>query len=184
LHAIYRFIDGLNDRIGRFVAWFTLAMVLIQFVLVVMRYVYSASDFLFLSALWWQEAVVYLHGALIMGAAGYTFLHNGHVRVDIFYRTASPRSQDWTDLIGSIVFLLPVCYLIWWSAWPNVALSWRNLEGSTETSGIPLKYLLKSTVLLLAALLALQAVSTAIKAALRLLDEEVDDPFRAEESLD
>jgi TRAP-type mannitol/chloroaromatic compound transport system permease small subunit len=182
VHALYRFIDGLNDRLGRFVAWFTLAMVLIQFVLVVMRYVYSAGDFLFLSTLWWQEAVVYLHGALIMGAAGYTFLHNGHVRVDIFYRTASPRSQDWTDLVGSVVFLLPVCWLIWWSAWPNVALSWRNLEGSTETSGIPFKYLLKSTVLVLAVVLALQAVSTALKAAL--MDHEVDDPFRNEESLD
>jgi TRAP-type mannitol/chloroaromatic compound transport system permease small subunit len=184
LHAIYRFIDDLNDRVGRAVAWFTLAMVLIQFVLVVMRYVFSAGDFLFLSTLWWQEAVVYLHGSLIMGAAGYTLLHNGHVRVDIFYRTAGPRSQDWTDLIGSLILLLPVCYLIWWSAWPNVALSWRNLEGSTETSGIPYKYLLKSTVLVMAVLLALQAVSTAVKAALRLLDEDVVDPFRSEESLD
>ena len=184
MHALYRLIDGFNDRLGRFVAWFTLAMVLIQFVLVVMRYVFSAGDFLFLSALWWQEAVVYLHGALIMGAAGYTFLHNGHVRVDIFYRTAGPRSQDWTDLVGSLVFLLPVCWLIWWSAWPNVALSWRNFEGSTETSGIPLKYLLKSTVLVLAVVLALQAISTALKAALRLMDQEVDDPYRNEESLD
>lgn len=184
MHAIYRFIDGLNDRVGRAVAWFTLAMVLIQFILVVMRYVFSAGDFLFLSTLWWQEAVVYLHGSLIMGAAGYTLLHNGHVRVDIFYRSAGARSQDWTDLIGSLILLLPVCYLIWWSAWPNVALSWRNLEGSTETSGIPYKYLLKSTVLVMAVLLALQAVSTAVKAALRLLDEDVVDPFRSEESLD
>lgn len=184
MKALYKAIDGLNDRIGRFVAWFTVLMVLIQFALVVMRYIFSAADFLFLSTLWWQEAIVYLHGALIMAAAGYTFLHNGHVRVDIFYRVASQRSQDWTDLIGSAVFLLPVCYLIAWSAWPNVTLSWRNLEGSTETSGIPYKYLLKSTVLLLAALLALQAVSTMIKAALRLMDEDVEDPFRAEETLD
>ncbi|SDZ81010.1 TRAP transporter small permease subunit [Rubrimonas cliftonensis] len=184
MHAVYKAIDGLNDRIGRFVAWFTLAMVLIQFALVVARYVFSANDLLFLSSLWWQESIVYLHGALIMSAAGYTFLHNGHVRVDIFYRTASQRSQDWTDLVGSLLFLLPVCWLIAWSAWPNVALSWRNFEGSTETSGIPFKYLLKSTVLLLAALLALQAVSTALKAALRLMDEDVVDPYRAEESLD
>ncbi|MGF1658823.1 MAG: TRAP transporter small permease subunit [Rubrimonas sp.] len=177
-HALYRFIDALNDRIGRFVAWFTLAMALIQFATVLMRYVFSANAFLGLSSLWWQEAIVYLHGALIMGAAGYTFLHDGHVRVDIFYRDASQRAKDWTDLIGSLVFLLPVCYLIYWSAWPNVALSWRNLEGSAETSGIPLKYLLKSTVLLMAALLALQAVSTALKAALRLMGHEVVERHR------
>ncbi len=184
MRAIYRVIDGLNDRIGRTIAWFTLGMVLIQFVLVVMRYVFSAGNFLTLSTLWWQEAIVYLHGTLIMATAGYTFLHNGHVRVDIIYRTASQRLQDWTDLIGCALFLLPVCYLIWWSAWPNVMLSWRNLEGSTETSGIPYKYLLKSTVLLLSVLLALQAVSTMIKAAMRLMGLEVDDPYRGEESLD
>ena len=184
MQSVYKAIDGLNDRIGRVVAWATLLMVVIQFILVMMRYVFSAQDFLFLSTLWWQEAIVYLHGTLICAAAGYTFLHNGHVRVDIFYRDASEAAKDWTDLLGSLIFLLPVCYLIYWSAWPNVALSWRNLEGSTETSGIPYKYLLKSTVLLLAGLLALQAISTAIKAALRLLGHEVDDPYRDEESLD
>jgi TRAP-type mannitol/chloroaromatic compound transport system permease small subunit len=184
VHAVYKFLDGLNEGVGRIAAWFTLAMVVIQFSLVLMRYVYSASDFLFLSSLWWQESVVYLHGSLIMFAAGYTFLHNGHVRVDIFYREASPRLKDWTDLIGCAVFLLPVCYVVWWSAWPNVTLSWRNLEGSTETSGIPYKYLLKSTVLVFAVLLALQAVSTMLKAALRLAGHKVDDPFREEESLD
>lgn len=184
MHAIYRFIDTTNDRLGRTVAWFTLGMVLIQFILVVMRYVFSAADFLFVSSLWWQEAVIYLHGALIMSAAGYTFLHNGHVRVDIFYRTADPRTQDWVDLIGCLVFLLPLCWVIAWSAWPNVMLSWRNLEGSTETSGIPYKYVLKSTVLLLAVVLTLQAVSTALKALLRLMDQEVVDPWRDETSVD
>lgn len=184
MHAVYKTIDGLNEWVGRAVAWATLLMVLIQFVLVMMRYVFSAQDFLFLSTLWWQEAIVYLHGTLIMAAAGYTFLHNGHVRVDIFYREASERRKDWTDLIGSVLFLLPVCYLIYWSALPNVLLSWRNLEGSTETSGIPYKYLLKSTVLVLATLLALQAISTAVKAAMRLAGHEVDDPYREEESLD
>jgi TRAP-type mannitol/chloroaromatic compound transport system permease small subunit len=182
--TVYKAIDGLNEWAGRTVAWATLLMVVIQFMLVMMRYVFSAQDFLFLSTLWWQEAIVYLHGTLICAAAGYTFLHNGHVRVDIFYRDASENLKDWTDLIGSVLFLLPVCYLIAWSAWPNVALSWRNLEGSTETSGIPYKYLLKSTVLLMAVLLALQGVSTAIKASLRLLGHEVHDPHREEESLD
>ena len=184
MHAIYRFIDGLNDRIGRIVSWFALAMVLIQFTLVLMRYVFAAGSFAGLSTLWWQESIVYLHGGLIMLAAGYTFLHNGHVRVDIFYRTAGPRVQDWTDLLGSLLLLLPVCYLIWWSAWPGVVLSWSSLEGSTETSGIPIRYILRSTVLAFVVLVGLQALSTAVKAALRLSGHQVDDPYRTEESLD
>lgn len=178
MHAAYRVIDRFNDGLGRAVAWFTLVMVLVQFALVIMRYVYSAGDFLGLPALWWQEAIVYMHGTLIMAAAGYTLLHGGHVRVDIFYREASRRTQDWIDLVGSLVVLLPVCGLILWSAWPGVALSWRTLEGSGETSGIPYRYLLKSTVILLAVVLALQAVSVALKAVLRLRDETVVDPYR------
>lgn len=184
MHAIYRVIDTMNDRIGRVVAWFALAMVLIQFTLVLMRYVFSAGSFAGLSTLWWQESIVYLHGALIMLAVGYTFLHNGHVRVDIFYRTATPRAQAWTDLLGSVLFLLPVCYLVWWSAWPGVVLSWANFERSAETSGIPLRFVLRSTVLVFAALLALQAVSTALKTSLRLAGQTVDDPYQNEESLD
>lgn len=184
MHATYRLLDALNEHIGRLVAWFTLAMVLVQFILVIMRYVFSAPDFLFISTIWWQELIVYMHGTLIMLGAGYTLLHNGHVRVDIFYREAGPRRQDWTDLIGSLIFLIPMCGIIWWSAMPNVANSWRMLEGSTETSGIPYKYLLKSTVMVCAVLLALQALSTALKAALRLAGHEVFDPHRLEESLD
>ncbi|MEM6489182.1 MAG: TRAP transporter small permease subunit [Pseudomonadota bacterium] len=184
MHTIYRALDGINETLGRVVAWFTLAMVIVQFIVVVMRYAFAAPDFIGISTIWWQELIVYLHGSLIMLAAGYTFLHNGHVRVDILYREASPRSQDWTDLLGSIFFLLPMCAIIWWSSFPNVVQSWANLEGSTETSGIPYKYLLKTTVLLIAVVLAIQAISTAIKAALRLSGADVFDPHREEESLD
>ncbi len=285
MHRLYRTLDGINETLGRFVAWFTLLMVLIQFILVLMRYVFSAADFLGVSSLWWQEAIVYLHGALIMLGAGYTFLHNGHVRVDIIYREASEKKKDWTDLLGSLLFLLPVCYIIWWSTMPNITNAWPELyvvfgdsfvvgdpakyinnvvapdareggamimdggalqarleqiiaaagtetpldlpgavrklmsedpgaflgsepvaaavaeevrsrswgfgpilpvggEGSTEASGIPAKWALKTTILLLAVVLAIQAVSTAIKAAMRLAGHEVYDPHRTEESLD
>lgn len=184
MHSLYKALDAINEGLGRVVAWFTLAMVLVQFVVVVMRYAYAAPDFLGISTIWWQELIVYLHGSLIMLAAGYTFLHNGHVRVDIFFREASDRTKDWTDLLGSLFFLLPMCAIIWWSSWPNVASSWANLEGSTETSGIPYKYVLKSTVLVIAVVLAIQAISTCIKAGLRLAGHEVEDPFRSEESLD
>ncbi|MEL6265314.1 MAG: TRAP transporter small permease subunit [Pseudomonadota bacterium] len=184
MHAVYRTLDGINETLGRVVAWFTLAMVLVQFIVVMMRYVFAAPDFIGISTIWWQELIVYLHGSLIMLAAGYTFLHNGHVRVDIFYREASEDAKDWTDLLGSILFLLPMCAVIWWSSWPNVVSSWASLEGSTETSGIPYKYLLKTTVLVIAVVLAIQAISTAIKAAMRIAGHEVDDPHRTEESLD
>ena len=151
-----RFIDRLNDRIGRTVAWLALLMVVIQFVIVVQRYVFG------IGSIWMQESMVYMHGTLFMLAAGYTLLHNGHVRVDIFYREATPRRKALTDLAGVFVLLLPVCLATVWLAWSYVAGSWAIFEGSKETSGIHAVYLLKSMIVAFAILVALQGVSLAI----------------------
>ena len=93
LGAVARAIDAVNERIGRGVAWFALLMVLLQFTVVVMRYVFG------LGSIFMQEGVIYLHAALFLCGAGYTLLHGGHVRVDIFYRDASPRRKALVDLI-------------------------------------------------------------------------------------
>jgi TRAP-type mannitol/chloroaromatic compound transport system permease small subunit len=116
-----------------------------------------------------QESIVYMHATVFMVAAGYTLLHNGHVRCDIFYADASLRGRALIDLIGVLIFLLPMCALIAWVAWPYVAAAWAVREGSQEGSlGIPGVYLLKSVILVFAALLALQGVSLALRSALRL----------------
>jgi len=103
LAALMRFIDSLNEQTGRFIAWCTVAMVLIQFSVVVMRYVFG------ISFIWMQESVVYLHSMVFMIGAGYTLLHNGHVRVDVFYRSANFRTKAIIDIFGVIFLLLPVC---------------------------------------------------------------------------
>ena len=100
-------IDGLNDRIGRFVAWFALAMVLIQTAVVLQRYVFG------INFIWLQESVMYLHGLLFLLASGYTLLHNGHVRVDVFYREAGLVPKALVDLIGCYVFLFQSMTWFW-----------------------------------------------------------------------
>jgi TRAP-type mannitol/chloroaromatic compound transport system permease small subunit len=117
-----------------------------------------------------------MHATLFMVAAGYTLLHNGHVRCDIFYAAATPRRKALIDLIGVFIFLLPMCALIAWVAWPYVAAAWAVREGSQEGSlGIPGVFLLKSIVLVFAGLLALQGVALAIHSALRLAGIERAD---------
>lgn len=151
-------IDGLNERIGRAVSWLALVMVLVQFIVVVQRYVFG------IGSIWMQESIVYMHGFLFMLAAGYTLLHNGHVRVDVFYREATPHRKAVTDLFGSLFFLLPMCVAVIWLAWPYVSNSWAILEGSKETSGIHGVYLLKTVIIVFAALVALQGISMAMHA--------------------
>ncbi|MGH6898190.1 MAG: TRAP transporter small permease subunit [Geminicoccaceae bacterium] len=163
LHDLARAIDRLNETIGVSVAWLALLTVLVEFTVVLMRYVFGVGSVKM------QESIVYMHATVFMVAAGYTLLHNGHVRCDIFYAAASPRRQALIDLIGVIVFLLPTCALIGWVAWPYVAAAWAVREGSPEGSlGIPGVYLLKSIILVFAGLVALQGVAMALHSALRL----------------
>lgn len=151
-------IDSLNEAIGRAVSWLALTMVLVTFILVVMRYVFG------LASIFMQESVIYMHGLLFMLAAGYTLLHDGHVRVDIFYREASESTKAWVDLLGVLFFLIPVCGLIWHVSWLYVAQSWAVHEGSKETSGIQAVFLLKTVILVFVALVILQGLSLAARA--------------------
>ncbi len=162
LYSLSRAIDRLNDAIGRAVAWFALLMVLIQFVVVVLRYVFGVGS-IFL-----QESIVYLHGTMFMVGAGYTLLYDGHVRVDVFYRAASTRYKAMVNLIGVVIFLLPVCALITAYAWPYVANAWAVREGSIESSGIQGVFLLKTMILAFTGLVALQGISLALKSAMSL----------------
>jgi TRAP-type mannitol/chloroaromatic compound transport system permease small subunit len=159
LTALARSIDAFNGAVGRTVSWIVIPMVLIQVAIVLMRYVFGIGSIML------QESVVYMHAILFMATVGYTLLHDAHVRIDIAYREASPRRKALVDLVGTLIFLLPVCLLIAWVSWPYVRASWRVFEGSKETSGIPAVFLLKSLLLVFTTLLAAQGVSMAIRSA-------------------
>ena len=167
LSLFARAIDRLNETIGVTVAWLALFTVLIEFTVVLMRYVFGVGSVKM------QESIVYMHATMFMVAAGYTLLHNGHVRCDIFYAAAPPRRKALIDLIGVFIFLLPMCALIAWAAWPYVAAAWAVREGSQEGSlGIPGVFLLKTIILVFAGLLALQGIALALHSTLRLAGVE------------
>lgn len=165
LKRVAGLIDALNEGIGRFIAWFTLLMVVVTFAVVVLRYGFSMGWIAM------QESVMYLHGYLFMLGAAYALKHDGHVRVDVFYNHMSPRARGWVDLLGSLLFLAPTCLYIAYSSWDYVMVSWARNEASPETGGIPFVYVLKSAILGLAFLLLLQGASQAIKALAEILGQ-------------
>lgn len=148
-------VDGLNERIGRAVAWTALLMVLVQLVIVVLRYVFGVGF------IWLQESVIYLFAAQLMLGAGYTLLRGGHVRIDVFYGRAGRRTRAWIDLLGTLAFLMPMCGLILWVSWPYVVTSWTVFESSRETSGIPAVFLLKTLIIAFGVLVILQGMAVA-----------------------
>ncbi len=177
LESVARKIDSVNEIIGRSVAWLAVTMVLVQFAVVLMRYVFG------ISVLVMQESIVYMHALIFLIASGYTLLHNAHVRVDILYGDASEKKKALIDLVGVFVILFPVCGLVWVTSWSYVAASWAVLEGSVELSGIQAVYLLKTAILVFSALVALQGISMAVRSAFVLLGvyERTDTDAKAED---
>jgi TRAP-type mannitol/chloroaromatic compound transport system permease small subunit len=161
-------IDRLNGWIGHVSAWAVLAMMAIQFAIVVLRSVFGFGS------LWMQEALHYLLAVLVLFTAAWTLRGDGHVRVDIFYADALPRAKAKVDLAGAVLLLIPFMAAVIWFAWPYVRRSWAILEGSREAGGIPLVFLLKSSILLFAVLMLLQGIAQAARAALTLLSRETD----------
>ena len=151
-------IDRMNAAIGRFAAWLVLVVVLLQFALVVARYMFG------LGSVWLTETVIYAHAALFMLAAAWTLRAGGHVRVDVFYAEATARTRAWIDLVGALLLLLPFMLVLMWLSVPYAARSWTILEHSQEASGLPLVFLLKTLIPLFALLMALQGVAQAIRA--------------------
>ena len=152
-------IDRLNVAIGLAVAWLVLAVVLLQFALVVARYLFG------LGSIWLTETVIYAHATLFMLAAAWTLHAGGHVRVDVFYADASARTRARVDLIGALLLLLPFMLVVLWLSVPYAARSWAILEHSQEASGLPLVFVLKTLIPLFALLMALQGIAQAIRAA-------------------
>ncbi|MEE4174680.1 MAG: TRAP transporter small permease subunit [Xanthomonadales bacterium] len=137
--------------VGHAASWLILVMVLITFLVVLLRYGFN------LGWIWLQESVTYLHAAVFMLAAAWTWQEDSHVRVDILYRGRSRRHRAWVNLIGTLLFLAPVCVYLLVIGWDYVAASWSLREGSRQAGGLPLVYLLKSLILALPLLLLIQA---------------------------
>lgn len=153
-------LDRISIVTGKLASWLTLVMVVVTFIVVVMRYVFDAG------AVWLQESVIWMHAFVFMTGAAYTLQQEEHVRVDIFYRNMTERRRALVDLLGVVLFLLPVCMFLAIKAWDYVLVSWQLREGSREPGGLPYPFvpLLKSILLVMPVALALQAVSMLLHA--------------------
>lgn len=146
-------IDWMNRWVGRVVAWLTLATVMICGTVVLLRY--SAG----MGHVWMQELYVWTHAMTFLLAAGFAYLLNAHVRVDIIYAKLGPRGKAWIDLFGVIFLLMPWLILLGWVSWTYVSYSWQTREISVQSNGMPGMFVLKSALLGFVLLLALQGLA-------------------------
>ena len=157
LKIIINLAEALSSAIGKCVAWLTLGMMALTCLIVVMRYGFNAGSIAL------QESVLYLHALVFMLGAAYTFKSDEHVRVDVFYRGFSPKKKAWVNLVGGIIFLLPVTLYTAYLSMDYVAASWRVLETSQEPGGLPFIYLLKTLIPIMMITLIIQGLADIFK---------------------
>lgn len=160
IRAAITAIERLNETVGRVTSWLAFLLVLTTCLVAVLRYGFS------IGWVWMQELYIWMHAIVFLVASGYTLMHEGHVRIDVFYGPASLKRKAWINIIGTLLFLFPTLALITYVAVPYVMLSWSRLETSQEAGGLPGLFLLKSCMLVFTGLLALQGVALILRSIL------------------
>ena len=156
LLAMSRAIDAVTDRLGRLLTWFILAAVLISGTNAILRKVFNIGSNAWLEVQW------YLFAAVFMLGAGYAFLKNAHVRIDFISGKLSARTRNWIDIVGIVVFLMPLCLMLINLGWPLFANAWQTNEMSQNAGGL-IRWPVMLLIPLGMALLLVQAISELIK---------------------
>ncbi|MFY0627805.1 MAG: TRAP transporter small permease subunit [Reichenbachiella sp.] len=164
MYSIINSINKITDSIGKAVSWLTLLLVILIGVDVVLRYLFNWNS----SAN--QEMEWHLFAALFLLGAAYTLRHDKHVRVDVFYSQFSPTKQAWVNFIGTLIFLIPFCLVVFWTSLSFVSDAWMIKESSPEPGGLPARFVIKSAIPASAFLLFLQAVSILLYSLSRILN--------------
>ena len=160
LFKISKFIDIFNVKAGKLFSWLLLLMVLFTCLIVVLRYLFN------IGFIWMQELVRFFYAAVFLICAAYTLAEDAHVRVDIFYSKLSIKKKYIINLIGTIIFLMPVCFITFYYSYSYVLNSWMQLEGSLEERGLHAVFIMKTFIWIFSFMLFAQGisiVSTSIK---------------------
>ena len=163
IHIFSKSINLINKFAGGVCAFLVVLMSVNVFLVVILRYLFG------ISFIWMQETYVWMHAYIFMLGAGFTYLNDDHVRIDILYKSSSSIYRATVDLFGNIFLLLPFLYIIWSYSFPFVYKSFQMNEISREAGGLGMLYLLKLAILLFVILLFIQAVSKIINSFLYIL---------------
>lgn len=152
LQGIERNIGRLSGAAGRLAGWLCLAMILVVFYDVVMRYAFSAGSVAM------QELEWHLFASMFLLGAAYTMREDGNVRVDIFYAKMTARKAALVNIAGTILFVFPMCLLIIYSSYDFVGYSYRIGEVSPDPGGLSYRFLIKAVLPVAFALVFLQGI--------------------------
>ncbi len=168
LLQLSRWIDALNERVGRSVSWLVLAAVLISAINAAVRKAFNTSSNAFLEIQWYLFAAVFLLGA------AYTMLRQEHVKIDVVLGRFSKSTQIKVEIFGIVCFLFPLVYTVISLVMPLVITAYQTGEMSSNAGGL-IRWPVFALVPAGFTLLGLQGLSELIKR-FAFLKGLIDDP--------
>ena len=130
LLAFSRGVDRVNEAIGKATTWLILVVVVISAGNAIVRYAIDWSSNGLLEIQW------YLFSAVFLLCAAYVLNKNEHIRIDVIAGRLSPRAQNWIDVFGIVVFLLPMVIMTMTLSWPVFMNAWHSGETSANPGGL------------------------------------------------
>lgn len=163
-------LESIPTLFGRLAGWLTV------FLLVVITYdvatrkfpavhAFVSDTFLyeFISPTKLQELSWHLLAAIFLLSLGWAYLKNAHVRVDIIRERLDPRAKAKLELAGLLLLGIPYFAVMLWFSWDYVAMSFLQGEGSSSLTGIPNRWIIKSTLLIGFGSLLIAMIATALR---------------------
>jgi TRAP-type mannitol/chloroaromatic compound transport system permease small subunit len=157
LERLTQTLDAISLFVGRIGAWFLVPIIAVVMVDVVTR------RFFILGSVTLQELEWHFHAIVFLLCSAWTYLNDGHVRVDIFYARLTPMGKALVDFLGGIIFLIPFCITMIILGSRFALDSYLLGEVSDAPGGLPFRYLIKSLFPAGFALLLIQGISTTLK---------------------
>lgn len=157
LLKLEKFFDKFADMIGIVTAIAMVLMILNVFYDVIMRYFFKAGSIAM------QEMEWHLFSVIILLGVAYTLKEDGHVRVDLIYDRLTPQKQAMINMIGVIIFVLPIAFLVGISSIDNAVEAFKSMEQSGDPGGLTNRWIVKALIPLSFLLLIITSIGFFIK---------------------
>ena len=147
---LIKILNIFSEKIGRISSLLVLFLILLVSVSVILRYIFS------IGFIWIQDLYIWIHAIFILLGISYTLKMDNHVRIDLLYRNFNKKKRNLINLIGLIIFGIPLTYLLLVNGLDYFTRSYNLNEGSKESGGLPNIYILKFFIFFLGILLLLE----------------------------
>lgn len=146
-------IDVFSEFLGKKIAWLNLLTIALVFIVTFLRYIFNYGNIAL------QEAGMYAHIFVFSLAMAWVLKENEHVRVDVLYRGFSAKRKALVDVLGALFLLFPTTIFAFWVSIDYVVLAWERMEGSPDVGGLHYYYILKTSILVMFAVLFIQGIA-------------------------